>query len=137
MKVGVVSAFVVRNGRILLSQRARTDKLGFLWETPGGKIEGNESHHQAVRRELKEELGLNVGYIPEESLGSKELTLHGRDLFLLFYLVREFSGEPRSCEGQGFGWFTLAEALALNTTPGTHWALRDHRISRVIGDLCP
>ena len=55
----VVAAIIERGGWILLSQRARGAMPG-LWEFPGGKREEGESDADALRRELAEELGLEL-----------------------------------------------------------------------------
>ncbi|MDH4037764.1 MAG: A/G-specific adenine glycosylase [Candidatus Krumholzibacteria bacterium] len=54
--VGVVR----RNGRVLITRRAESGMLGGLWEFPGGKIGPDESAEQACRREIREEVNLDV-----------------------------------------------------------------------------
>jgi 8-oxo-dGTP diphosphatase len=119
--VGVVSAFMVRGGRALLQQRPPGKPCAFRWESPGGKIEGNESHHQALRREIREELGVELGAIPESSLLAQEFEPNvGLGLpafFMLTFVCLEWTGEPRALEGQGLGWFLPRELRALNLAP--------------------
>ena len=57
--VNVVCAIIVHEGKILGTQRGYGDFAGG-WEFPGGKIEPGELPEDAVRRELKEELDLEV-----------------------------------------------------------------------------
>ncbi len=59
----VVAAAIKKNGRYLLGRRPESGMLGGLWEFPGGKVEPGETHHEALRREIREELGgeVNVG----------------------------------------------------------------------------
>jgi 8-oxo-dGTP diphosphatase len=59
----VVAAVVRRGGRILITRRKDEAERGGLWEFPGGKVELGEDEPDALRREIREELGcaLEVG----------------------------------------------------------------------------
>ncbi|MBZ0254523.1 NUDIX domain-containing protein [bacterium] len=56
----VVAAAIKKNGRYLLGKRPPNGMLGGLWEFPGGKVEPGETHQEALRREIREELGGEV-----------------------------------------------------------------------------
>ena len=59
--VKVVGAIIEnKNGEILCTLRPKEKSLGNMWEFPGGKIEPGESEKEALKRELKEELNLNI-----------------------------------------------------------------------------
>ena len=57
----VVIAFI-RNTKneLLITQRALNTTYGGYWELPGGKVHNDEGAHDAIQRELKEELGINI-----------------------------------------------------------------------------
>ncbi len=63
--VRVAAAVLCRGGKVLIARRAPNKKMGGLWEFPGGKIEKGESAGEALKRELKEELGIDVDPGPE------------------------------------------------------------------------
>ncbi len=58
--IEVAAGVVFRDGRVLITQRRKDDHLGGLWEFPGGKREPSESYEDCLRRELREELGIEV-----------------------------------------------------------------------------
>lgn len=60
--VQVVAALICdkQNGKILICQRPKDKKRGLLWEFPGGKVEPGESKEEALLRECREELGINL-----------------------------------------------------------------------------
>lgn len=133
--IEVVSAVIIREGRILLTQRLANKDFPFTWECPGGKVDGNESHHDAIRRELYEELGLDeLGGICNTALWCSEFggirTSDGSEIFLLMYRV-DLVSDPSPVEGQGIGWFTANEMRRLTLAPGNKRALES--ICRAIG----
>ncbi|WP_442497636.1 Nudix family hydrolase [Methylobacter sp. sgz302048] len=104
MKPLQVAVGVVKNaaGQILISLRDRSLHQGGLWEFPGGKIEPLETAEQALSRELKEELDIAVENASplitiEHQYPDLAVQLH-------VFLVEQFSGHARGCEGQLFKW---------------------------------
>ncbi|MBA2474208.1 MAG: NUDIX domain-containing protein [Pseudonocardiales bacterium] len=63
----VVAAALVRAGRVLAQQRAYPPELAGRWELPGGRVEPEESAREALIRECREELAVEV--VPGEQLG--------------------------------------------------------------------
>ena len=61
--IPVVAAIIERGGRVLLAQRPGHKHLPFKWEFPGGKVEPGESPEAAVIREIREELGCEIGVV--------------------------------------------------------------------------
>jgi 8-oxo-dGTP diphosphatase len=93
-------------GRYLLGQRPAGKPYAGYWEVPGGKIEKGESVFQALKRELQEELGIEI-----ES--SEELTVLEHDyphayVRLHVSVIRKWAGTPEGCEGQALSWELLA-----------------------------
>jgi 8-oxo-dGTP diphosphatase len=99
----VVAAVIKRQGRILICRRRADDSHAFKWEFPGGKLEAGESPEQALARELREELDIRaeVG----RQIECYDYCYPGRaPLFLIFYSVTEFNGEPRNCVFEEIAW---------------------------------
>ena len=104
-----VAVGVVKNpeGKILISLRHASLHQGGLWEFPGGKIEPSETARQALARELKEELNITVtAATPLITVNHEYSDL---SVQLNVFLVEQFSGEAKSCEGQPFKWVAPAE----------------------------
>lgn len=115
----VVSAVAIYNGRVLLTQRREGKDYALTWECPGGKVEGNESHHAALRREIREELGCELRAIGPTAIWCDWVT---PKIFLLMYRV-DLISTPHAQEKQGIGWFTADEMKGLGLTPGNAKAL--------------
>jgi mutator protein MutT len=60
VKIDVVAAIIRKSGRILITQRLDNVHLAGLWEFPGGKVEPGESAEAALRREIREEIGIEI-----------------------------------------------------------------------------
>ena len=89
--------------RILLSQRPAHKHQGGRWEFPGGKVESGESAHDALARELHEELGITVhDSTPFMTIDHDYPDLSVR---LLFRDVTDLSGRPHGREQQPLDWF--------------------------------
>ncbi|MBU3621262.1 NUDIX domain-containing protein [Polynucleobacter sp. CS-Odin-A6] len=96
-------------GRYLLGQRPEGKPYAGYWEVPGGKIESGESVFAALKRELREELGIEI-----ES--SEELVVLEHDyphayVRLHVSIIRQWNGVPMGCEGQLLSWQLLGDAV--------------------------
>lgn len=96
---GVVSD---AEGRILLTQRPAGKHLAGLWEFPGGKCEAAEHPQAALRRELHEELGIDVGAL--EPLIVLPWHYPEKSIYLDVYRVLDFAGTAHGREAQALLW---------------------------------
>lgn len=89
-------------GRVLLAQRPATAHQGGLWEFPGGKVEPAESAGEALRRELREEIAVEVR--AHRPLIRVRHAYADRTVLLDVHRVTEYAGEPIGLEGQPLAW---------------------------------
>jgi 8-oxo-dGTP diphosphatase len=94
-----------QSGRYLLGQRPEGKPYAGYWEVPGGKIEKGETVFEALKRELQEELGIDIQ-------SSEELTILEHDyphayVRLHVSIIRSWTGTPKGCEGQRLSWELL------------------------------
>jgi 8-oxo-dGTP diphosphatase len=101
--VEVVTAVLLRDGKILIGQRKRGGRHPLKWEFPGGKVEPGEDPRVALARELREEL--NVEAVIGEELDSYEVNYgDGFRLMLHFFRVTQFQGEPYNLDFEQIAW---------------------------------
>jgi len=99
-------------GRIFLAKRLKNAHQGGLWEFPGGKIEADEVPVDALKRELAEELGIEV--VSAEPFISIAFDYPDKAVVLDVFTVSEFQGEPWGREGQQTSWFELQQLATLD-----------------------
>lgn len=114
-RVSVVGAVIVRDGLILAAQRGPEMATPGVWEFPGGKVEPGETPAEALRRELREELGCEVGV--GDLVARSEHEYPGGTVVLATYRCTLRAGEPRAIEHRGLRWLTAAELGDLAWAP--------------------
>lgn len=129
----VVGALIKKKGKILVCQRNDFDLFGSLWEFPGGKVEKDEDKKVALKREIKEELGISIKVgklinIFEDEIPTMNPALYGYKerkiikkggMKITVYLYRCYitKGRLRCIECQDLKWATIEEIGALNLAP--------------------
>ena len=89
----------------------------------GGKVEEGESLHDALKRELEEELGVVVDGIPIHIGAHRTVGDEGQEYVVHVFAVKQWSNEPWSREGQALQWSAPSAAATLPCTPSTYPAL--------------
>lgn len=111
--IPVLAAVVRRDGRFLLGRRPPGKRHGGLWEFPGGKMAEGESVAEAARRELREELDLEVSEVGEVLFEARD---PGSPFLIRFVRVRA-EGEPRALEHTEVGWFECDDLAGVALAP--------------------
>lgn len=105
-KLEVVAALIWREGRFLICQRPKDKKRALLWEFVGGKVEQGESKEQALVRECREELALEI--VPKDVY--VEVTHDYPDVTVHLTLFNaEAKGEPQKLEHNDMRWITPSQ----------------------------
>ena len=117
-----VSAAIIRDGRVLVTQRARGPGIG-IWSMPGGVVEAGETLIEALIREIKEETSLTIE--PVALAGHREVVVRdgqgraSRHFVILCFASRWIAGEPRLNEELSDArWLRPEELSTLKTTDG-------------------
>lgn len=103
--IQVVCAIILKENKILIAQRSEKMKLPLKWEFPGGKLEDGENEEEAIIREIKEELNIEI-------LPSRRISAHIHDygsfkIKLIGYLCIYISGEIRLIEHKDVKFVSL------------------------------
>jgi len=112
--IHVVAAVVEDADRFLVTRRQAGVHLAGLWEFPGGKVAAGESHQDALRREMQEELGTDVDV--REIVSTATHAYDDRHVTLHFYACG-LKGEPHPLLGQEMRWVGRSELASLGFPP--------------------
>lgn len=109
--IDVVAGIIFRNlpdkpQQVLIAKRPLDKDQGGLWEFPGGKVEPDELSFKALKRELNEELGIDVQ--SAELFKKVSFNYPNKLVNLSFYKVLKFSQEPHSAENQEIRWIPIS-----------------------------
>jgi len=113
----VIAGLIFRNQRVLICQRRHDAAFALKWEFPGGKIEDRESEADALRRELREELAIDVRE-SEFFSGYAYSYKEGPTVFLRFYWVKSFQGEPQNLVFEQISWVKPEDLVNLDFLEG-------------------
>lgn len=127
-KIEVVAAILHQNGRYLATQRGYGEFEG-MWEFPGGKIEPGEIQEDALKREIQEELGIEI--IIEKQLCTTEYDYPSFHLSMNCFLCSISAGEIELREHKSARWLTTEQMNTLE------WLPADIKIIELLKQLYP
>jgi 8-oxo-dGTP diphosphatase len=115
--IKVSCAIIELNGKILAARRGAAQSQAGLWEFPGGKLNDGETASQALIREIKEELGIEI--LTKTPLSSIIHDYPTITIELIPFISHIISGEPSPREHSEIMWIKPRDALKLE------WAAAD------------
>lgn len=111
----VTAAVIEKDGKILIAQRRKGRILGGRWEFPGGKIEPGETAETCLKRELKEEFGIESDI--EKFIIASQFRYCLVPIELLAYRVKYISGELKVNEHEEIRWVLPSELKLYDFMP--------------------
>ena len=117
----VVAGILVKDKRILCMQRgeSRHAYISKKFEFPGGKVEDGEENHEALRRELLEEMALDLEVSPDQFYMTVDHSYPDFRVIMHSYLLKDPMGEFTLKEHIGYQWLEKEKLNSLD------WALAD------------
>jgi len=114
-RIQVAAGLIFHQGRYLITRRKAGTHLGGLWEFPGGKREPGESLQACLRRELREELGVEITtparfHVVRHDYPDKRVELH-------FFRCTIQGGHGRAVDGEDLRWVTPNELTKFEFPP--------------------
>ena len=99
-----ILALVNENNEILIGKRPIHDTYAGYWEFPGGKIKNKEHPEEALIRESKEEIGINLEKSCLAPLTFTTFTNNNQNLILLLYVARKWNNTPSTNFHSELSW---------------------------------
>ena len=121
----MLAAVIHCDGSYLVARRSRDRRHGGLWEFPGGKLQEGESWLYAARRELREELGMEVRSVGRVLFERQD----PGSAFVISFVETEAEGEPQPLEHEEVRWVALEDLDALEWAPADR-AFVDHLLAQ-------
>lgn len=125
--IQIASSVVKNNKKVLLLQRGENSSYPNYWQLPEGKMEEGETPDSALRREIKEEIGVGIKSskfqtVFYSNLKAKELQYLA--IRMVYKTKLNSNNIKLSQEHKNYGWYSKKEALKLPLLPGIREIVR-------------
>ena len=115
-QINVVGAAILNDDNQILASKRNDDRiLGTLWEFPGGKIEPNETKEEAIIREIKEEMDIDIE--AKKFIGQKVFNYPDKDINLIAIECKQIKGDIKLNEHEDIKWVNKNELRNFNFAP--------------------
>ena len=104
IKLVAACALINEQGKVLINKRPEGKDYAGYWEFPGGKVEENETPEEAIIRELKEEINIDVSAACLAPLSFTEKNYEKYYVVVLLYVCRKWEGFMKPMENQELAW---------------------------------
>lgn len=116
-RIEVVAGLICENGRVLVCQRSVNAAFPLKWEFPGGKVETGEPHEEALRRELREELRIEVETATK--IYEHKHTYTGvSEVSLTFFRIDKYRGKVKNLIFKQIAWVEFNKLLEIDFLEG-------------------
>ena len=115
-KFDVVAAIIIKDDKYFIAQRNRNKHMGLSWEFPGGKVEKGETFEIALKREIKEELNIEINV--KNKLGEENYQDDKINVKLHYFICSPVNGEIILSEHEDSAWITKNEFKNYNFAEG-------------------
>lgn len=110
--INVTCAIIVIENKILVTQRSEKMKLPLKWEFPGGKLEENESEIDCIKREIKEEINIEIEVL--RKLSNSIYDYGNFKINLIPFIAKHILGEIKLTEHIDYKLLQRKELLSLD-----------------------
>ena len=114
--IDVVAAVIKKNNKYFIAQRNRHKHFAFHWEFPGGKVDNDESFEQALKREIYEELSINIKI--KKKITSEKYKDDKIDVEVHYFLCELTDEDIILSEHEDMKWLLKKDLLNFKLAPG-------------------
>lgn len=121
--IRVVAAVIERDGGYLITQRRETAVLPLMWEFPGGRVEDGETDADALKREVKHRLGVEI--LPGQLISFVKHPYERYTVELHLYECTLIGGEPTELNVNAYRWVLSSEFDQYPFTPADERSMNE------------
>tara|TARA_Y100000768_G_C23979159_1_gene684737 strand:+ start:2104 stop:2478 length:375 start_codon:yes stop_codon:yes gene_type:complete len=114
--IDVVAAVINKDNKYFIAQRNRNKHFSYHWEFPGGKVDEGEKFESALKREILEELSIDINI--QEKISSQKHKDDKINVQVHYYLCEHLEGKIQLSEHEDMCWATKKDLFSYKMAPG-------------------